>query len=56
MNRDDDVGSGDNILTFDLPDDALERAAIGLRIDTDGRTGEEIVDAVVARSEWAGRS
>jgi hypothetical protein len=27
MNRDDDVGSGDNILTFDLPDDALERAA-----------------------------
>ena len=27
MNRDDDVGTGDNILTVDLPDDALERAA-----------------------------
>jgi hypothetical protein len=33
----------------------LERAAIGLRIDTDGRTVEEVADAVVAGSEWAGR-
>ena len=35
--------------------DALERAAIGLRIDTDGRAVAELADAVVARSEWAGQ-
>ena len=35
--------------------DALERAAIGLRIDTDGRTVAELADAVLSRSEWAGQ-
>lgn len=33
--------------------DALERAAIGRRIDTDGRTVEQVADAVIASSEWA---
>lgn len=35
--------------------EALERAAIGLRIGTDGRTVEQVADDVVARSEWVGR-
>jgi hypothetical protein len=35
--------------------DALERAAIGRRIDTDGRTVEQVADAVIASSEWASR-
>lgn len=32
--------------------DALERAAVGLRVDTDGLTVEEVADAVVARTGW----
>lgn len=32
--------------------EALERAAIGHRIDTDGRSVAEITDLVIARSEW----
>lgn len=35
--------------------DALERAAIGHRIDTDGRTIEETADIVVARTAWPGQ-
>ena len=35
--------------------DALERAAIGHGIDTDGRTIEEIVDMIVTRTAWPGR-
>jgi broad-specificity NMP kinase len=35
--------------------DTLERAAVGdLRVETDGRTVEEIADAIVARTGWPG--
>lgn len=30
--------------------DALERSAIGLRVDTDGRTVEEAADAILAET------
>src|SRR5262249_44463091 len=33
---------------------ALERAAIGLRIDTSRGTAEEVADAVLTRSGWPG--
>jgi hypothetical protein len=32
--------------------DALERAALGLRIDTDGHTIEQSVDEIVAKTGW----
>jgi adenylylsulfate kinase-like enzyme len=32
--------------------DALERAALGLRIDTDGRTIEQSADEIVAKTGW----
>jgi hypothetical protein len=35
--------------------DALERDAIGHRIDTDGRTVEEVADMVVTQTAWPGR-
>ncbi|MCW3814365.1 AAA family ATPase [Micromonospora sp. DR5-3] len=35
--------------------EALERAAIGHRIDTDGRTIAELTDMVVARTGWLGQ-
>ncbi len=35
--------------------EALERAALGQRIDTEGRTTEEITDTIVARIRWPGR-
>jgi hypothetical protein len=36
--------------------DALERAGTGdLRIDTDGRTVEEITEAILARTSWPDR-
>jgi adenylylsulfate kinase-like enzyme len=34
---------------------ALERTAVGHRIDTDGRPVAEVVDAVLARTGWPGR-
>lgn len=34
---------------------ALERSSIGLRIDTDGRTVEDVADSVLARSGWLTR-
>jgi len=37
--------------------DALERAGIGdLRVDTDGRTVEEITEAILARTSWPDRA
>lgn len=36
--------------------DALESAAIGLRIDTDRRTVEEAADVIVAQSGWPGQA
>jgi adenylylsulfate kinase-like enzyme len=35
--------------------DTLERAAIGHRIDTNGRTVEEVADMVVTQTAWPGR-
>jgi cation transport ATPase len=35
--------------------EALERAAIGARIDTDRRTVKEVADVVLARSGWPDR-
>lgn len=35
---------------------ALERAGIGLRIDTDGHSVEEAVDAILTRSRWPDRA
>lgn len=32
--------------------EALERSAIGFRVDTDGRTVEEVADAILAETRW----
>jgi adenylylsulfate kinase-like enzyme len=36
--------------------DALERAGIGYRIDTSGRTVDEVAEMVLTRTAWPGRS